>query len=633
VCGIAGIVDCTSQEVLEHDVRKLLAEQLHRGPEGVSVESVPEAAFGLCRLAFVEDSSQPYVSPSGRLLVVFNGEIYNHRELRRSLTASGVEVGPGEAAVVAALYSARGAGMAEALNGMFAIAIHDARRRETLLFRDRFGKKPLSYATLGRGLVFASELSGLRAHPRVSSQLDARAVALYLACNAVPAPATLLREVRKVRPGSVVRHRDGVTREEAWWLPRVRPTSVGAAAAEARLDGALTRAVSRRIPEGMSFGVFLSGGLDSGLVAAVAAPMSPRPLRTYSIGFPGMPSYDESAQAARLASLVGASHLVVPLDLRRLADDSLRWLTRLDEPVADPSFVATAVLADAARADVKAVLTGDGADELAMGYRLFAAAAALRTLQRVVPTAVVESLLERVGARRPSDQNLHYAHVAKLLARTLRAPPERQYSAAAAAVPPAEWASILTADVLAEARTLDPYAEIDRLVRGSPRANDAERLQLGMICHFLRDVILVKLDRATMLASLEARSPFLDDEVSELLLAIPSSSKLRGLTTKYVVKRVAERYLPRASVYQRKRGFRVPVAPLLRGPLRGWLTDLLAAPALRDSGLFQPQEVERRLSEHLLGRADHHRLLWSLACLQAWVCASRSRADMPRLAA
>src|SRR5262249_10478272 len=317
------------------------------------------------------------------------------------------------------------------------------------------------------------------------------------------------------------------------------------------------------------------------------------------VGFPDAPSFDESAQALRLARVVGSRHAVVSLGLRRLADESHRALALLDEPVADPSFVPTAVLAGEARADVKAVLTGDGADELAMGYRLFAASAALRTLQRVVPTALVESLLTSAGAHREGGRTLHYAHVAKLLARALRAPPERQYYVAAAAFGPAEWESILTPEAAAEARTLDAFAEVDALIHENPDADDAERLQLGMISHFLRDVILTKLDRATMSASLEARSPFLDDEVADFLLALPSSWKLHGLTTKHVVRRVAARHLPPSVARQRKRGFRVPVAALLRGPLREWLTDLLSGPSLRQSGFLQPQAVEQRVSEHL----------------------------------
>src|SRR5262249_14050902 len=218
----------------------------------------------------------------------------------------------------------------------------DASRGETLLVRDRFGKKPLCYGPVGRGLAFASELSALRAHPRVSAELDACAVALYLTFNAVPAPATLLRAVRKVPAGSFGRLHDGAFHEETYGRPRIRP-GPGDAAID-RLDDALARAVRRRIPDGVAFGVFLSGGVDSALVAALAARESAEPLRTYSVGFPDAPSFDESAQALRLARVVGSRHAVRSLRLRRLADESHRALALLDEPVADPSFLPTTVL-------------------------------------------------------------------------------------------------------------------------------------------------------------------------------------------------------------------------------------------------------------------------------------------------
>jgi asparagine synthase (glutamine-hydrolysing) len=630
MCGIAGSVHDRATASAVEEVRAMLAVQTHRGPEGMHVARAGPATFGVCQLRFVDPDGppQPYRTPDRLLLVAFNGEIYNWAELADGLAASGQPpVGRSEAALLAALYLVEGARMARRLNGMFAIAIFDARRGETLLIRDQVGKKPLSYALLGSELRFSSELSGLRS---AAGGADPAAVGRYLAFNAVPAPASLLRGVRKVEPGSVVRICGVTVRSERYWTLRLHPCRHWRPGGPEALEAALRAATRRRIPAG-PLGVFLSGGLDSGLVAALAARECEQELRSYSLGFPDSASFDESPQAIQMAAAAGTRHVVVPLSLAELATATRHWVGALDEPIADHSLIPTIVVAAAASADVKAVLTGDGADELAMGYALFAASAVLRGLTRAVPAPVVRAVLERLGRRPPGDRNLHPAHVATLLARATTVAPERQYYAAAAAVPFEGQHVLLTPAALAAAGADVPFETIDALMRESPDATPSERLQLGMICHFLRDVILAKLDRATMLASIEARSPFLDLEVIELLLGLPQSQRLRGLTGKYVVKRVAARYLPHELVYQRKRGFRAPVAALLRGPLREWVTDLLSAGTIREGGLFRPETVASLLADHLSGRADHHRPLWSLACLQSWLLAGPQENRTPEL--
>jgi asparagine synthase (glutamine-hydrolysing) len=602
------------------DVRSMLAVQIHRGPEGVHIRRAGPATFGVCQLRFVDPDGppQPYRAADGQVLVAFNGEIYNHAELIAALAACGRPVGGrGEGALLAALYREEGAGMARRLNGMFAIAIFDARHEETLLIRDGLGKKPLSFTLRDGDVLFSSELSGLRS---LSAGPDPAEIGHYLTFNAVPAPASLLAGVRKVEPGSVVRIRRGVARTEPYWVPRLDPGR-HRRRRDDEVDGldAALRAATRRRLTAAPLGVFLSGGLDSGLVAALAARESGRALRSYSVGFPDAPSFDESASAVRMAAATGTRHTVVALPLAELAVAAQRWLGTVDEPIADHSLIPTIALAQVAGADVKAVLTGDGADELAMGYALFAADAALRALARAVPAPAVRAALEGIARRRHGERNLHPAHVASLLARALGTAPEYRYYAAAAAVPWDRRDGLLTPAALAATAVPTPFAAIDALVAASPDAAPAERLQLGMICHFLRDVILAKLDRATMLSSVEARSPFLDSEVIDILLGLPQSQKLRGLTGKRVVRRVAERHLPPELVRQRKRGFRAPVAALLRGPLREWITDLLAPGPIREAGLFRPEAVGSLLSNHLTGRADHHRALWSLACLHAWL--------------
>lgn len=618
MCGIAGCVRDGGRVDAVPDVYRMLSVQVHRGPEGMHVTRAGCATFGVCHLRFVDvnGAPQPFRTQDRQLLVAFNGEIYNRKELVVRLTRQGLQLnGQSEAELLAALYLTEGAEMARHLRGMFAIAVFDARRNETVLIRDPLGKKPLNYAVRDGELRFSSELSSLRS---VAGGLDPAAIRLYLHFNAVPAPTSLLSGVRKVEPGCVLRISRSNVRSERYWTPRLHPNRERRSGDLKALETALRLATRKRIPA-QPFGVFLSGGLDSGLIAAIAAREHTKEIRSYSLSFPDATSFDETPQALHMAAAAGTRHRIVSLPLQQLGTATLRWLAAVDEPIADHSLVPTVVLASAARTEVKAVLTGDGADEFAMGYALFAAAKVLRGCTRALSGRVVQAALEGISRLPSDDRNLHIAHVAERLARVVSTSPERQYYAAASAVPFEDQPRLLTTSVRDAAASVDPFAGLEALLRESPDATPSEQLQLGMICHFLRDVILAKLDRATMLASLEARSPFLDLDVVEMFLGLPESQRLHGLTGKYLVKRVAERYLPHELVHQRKRGFRAPIAPLLRGPLREWISDLLATALLRKGELFRPEAVAPLLAEHLSGRFDHHRVLWSIACLQCWL--------------
>jgi asparagine synthase (glutamine-hydrolysing) len=608
----------------------MLAAQGHRGPEGEKIVRLEDATFGQCALTYTDIglSRQPYVWGHGRFMLVFNGEIYNHREMRADLEERGVFVpNEGEPAVLGALYSLHGVEMAGLLNGMFAIAIHDAGRRETILLRDRFGKKPLFYSLSGHRLAFASELRALRCDPSVSSEVDGAALARYVTLNAVPAPYSLIQGVHKVPPGCALRVRQGAVQTIRYWEPHLSPKTWSTGECIDVVHQQLVAAVERRIPAEVGAGAFLSGGLDSALVTAIAARRVPGALPTFSASFPDDASYDETPEVLDVARFLGTDHTIVEMTKERLADEIPSILANLDEPIADHSLVPTFLIARAARRRVKAVLTGDGADELMMGYRIFAATVALRGAGRVVGTSTLHRLLMRLAGGKVSYRNLHYTHVARLVARMLGSKPQHLYHLAAAAVLPSDWTSVLAPQWHDAARSTNAFADLDRLVESHGSIEPVEALQLGMLCHFLRDTILGKLDRATMLASLEARSPFLDCTLADTLLTLPAHLKLRFPISKYILRRVARRYLPMRFVLRRKRGFRVPIATLLRGRLKEYAQDVLSPHAVRRAGLFQPAAVEKLLGEHLSGTADHHRTLWSLLCAQAWALAGAGSAN------
>jgi asparagine synthase (glutamine-hydrolysing) len=632
MCGIAGVVTDVREEGVDSTVARMLSEQEHRGPEGRKVVRIDHVVFGHCVLAYTDvgRSRQPYVWADGRCVLVFNGEIYNHRELRAELDGRGIPVeDAGEAAVLAALYATRGVEMVAALNGMFAIAIHDLEARQTLLIRDRFGKKPLFYHLARRRLTFASELRALRCDPAVPADVDGASLARFLTLNSVPAPHSLIKDVRKVPPGHIVRIRDDAAQEIRYWAPHLSPKPWRTSDCVEAVHEKFVAAVERRIPAEVDIGVFLSGGLDSALVAAVAAHRVGRVLPTFSASFPDDPSYDETEEVLSISRALGTEHAVVAMTKETLAAEIPTVLAGLDEPIADHSLIPTRILAGAARRRVKAVLTGDGADELMMGYRIFAGALLLRGVTRVVPPLVLRRLLMRAAGRKVSYQNLHYTHVAPLIARMVGTAPEHLYHVAAAAVPPGDWTTLLAPQWHAQARSTDVFADLDLLVAAHASLDTMEALQLGMLCHFLRDTILGKLDRATMLASLEARSPFLDAELVDTLLTVPSDLKLRFPIGKYILRRVAQRYLPMRLAFRRKRGFRVPIASLLRGHLKEYAQDMLSPHTVRRAALFRWEAVQTLLTEHLDGVADHHRALWSLLCAQAWALTGPRSATIP----
>ena len=603
MCGIAGSVGSGSGDAQRAAVLRMLDAQRHRGPDGTEIETAGAAVFGHCALRFVEigRARQPYRTRDGRVLLTFNGEIYNYRSVRERLQRRlGWPTLPaGEAAVLAEWFALDGADIVPQLDGMFAIAIYDARTGETTLVRDRLGKKPLCYVRAPGGVAFASELKALSKHPACSSDVSPSSVAQFLTFGAV------------VTVGSA-----GIT-SRRYWTPTVSMTRSQAGAPE--VLAALEAAVERRIPREVPVGVFLSGGLDSGLVAALAQRHLPSPLRTFSLGFDDDPSFDETDAAESVSRHIGTEHTTVRVTRPALARAIARVLGSIDEPVADQSLVPTAILAQTARASVKTVLTGDGADELLMGYNVFLASRAIDTALRIFPASWVKGLLASAGRRRPSDVNLHYAHVAAHLARTVQTPPERRFYVGGAPFERDAWPSILQPEMLAAAEMSDVFADLDALLAQQPALDAMERLQIGMLCHFLRDVILVKVDRATMAASLEARCPFLDPQVVAVALSLSTAAKLGAFSTKKVLRQCAVGLVPDAVVRGRKRGFRNPTAALFRGDLRDYAGDVFGSAAVRAAGIWQPQAVDALIADHDARRHDNHRALWSLLCLGSWL--------------
>ena len=607
MCGISGIASANGP-VDSARLAAMSATLVHRGPDSDGTFADGSVGLAARRLSIIdlERGDQPLTNEDGTVAVVQNGEIYNYRELRRELDRSGHRFrSSGDTEVLAHLYEEHGLGFAERLRGMFAVAIWDAPRRRLVLARDRFGIKPLLYRVEGRELAFASEL---RALPRGEVDLDA--VEAFLAFNTVPGPLTIFRGTRKLPAGHVLVWENGEARLERF----ARPAPVAAPHVRSEDEAELVEELRARMRDSVRahlvsdvpVGVLLSGGVDSCLLAALAAEESREPVRTFSIGFEER-SFDELDRARLVAKRYGTDHheLVLRPDaallLPALAD-------AFDEPFADSSSLPTYLVSELAARKVKVALSGEGGDELFGGYYTYAAdllAARAQPLARLA-RPVVELLPS-------SDRKASFDYRAKRFVRAAHLPPlERHHG----------WKEIFSTDARAELTgNRSPFDPVDLLRTRFAETEGAEllaRLQDVDLGVYLVDDLLVKTDRASMAHSLEARVPFLDTVVTNLALALPTRSKVRGLAKKVLLRKAAEPLLPRSVVHGPKRGFSIPAAAWLRGELEPFARDTLSAEALRRQGFFEPAVVHRLLDEHAAGREDWSRQLWGLLAFTLW---------------
>jgi asparagine synthase (glutamine-hydrolysing) len=631
VCGIAGFIlgpgfrsgvgtAPSNDELRAELVTSMTGTMLTRGPDGAGVWVEGPAALGHRRLSIIDlaTGTQPMRDATGHTVVTFNGEIYNYRELRAELEAKGFAFSTSsDTEVILNGWLAWGEGCLDRFEGMFAFALWDRTTHTLFAARDRYGKKPFFYTLQNGVFAFASELSALRALPFLRFTTGREQLAQFLAYEYCPTPSTIHREAHKLQPAhSLVLH-DGKLRITPYWtLPLPDETSrVSEPELCERLVELLDRAVQRRLVSDVPLGVFLSGGLDSSLVAALMARHGSR-TKTFSIGFHEA-SYDESRYARLVASRLGTEHHERILDASACGALLPEIVERLDEPMSDPSIVPTYLLSALTREHVTVALGGDGGDELFAGYETFYAMrladwyarlpGCLRALARplssllpqssgyVNPRLMVRTFLD--GADNPAWQ------------RTQR------------------WLTPFAPELLRQVMPgagldLSPealFAPTGTLYDAYPAASPLAKCFAVFARQFLLDYILVKVDRCSMMHSLEVRAPLLDRDLAEFVWRLPVDMKLRGLKGKFLLRSAARGLVPDEVLRRPKRGFLIPVAGWLRGVLKPLVQDLLCETALRRQGLFNPHAVGRLMEEHLSGRADHRRPLWTLLVLQLWL--------------
>jgi asparagine synthase (glutamine-hydrolysing) len=620
MCGIAGFLTDRVLPDARFTLQRMTRTLQRRGPddEGFYLDEV--AALGVRRLSVIdlETGHQPMANENGTIWVVQNGEIYNFRVLRDHLERRGHRFRTqSDTEVIVHAYEEYGEDCAAHLDGMFAFAIWDVRQRTLLLARDRMGEKPLYYYAGPDTIVFGSELRALLEHPAVPRELSLPSLTRYLSFEYIPAPHSILTGIEKLPPGHLVTVSPGdKPRVVPYWDLSFAPDeSLDAEEWSQALRQALEQSVRRQLVSDVPLGVFLSGGIDSSAVAALATQISGRALKTFSLGF-AETSYDERPFARLVAQHCGADHTEVEFSATDAASLLENAGDLLDEPLVDGSFLPLYRLSQTARRTVSVVLSGDGADELFCGYPTFLAERGVRWLQRC-PGWLQRAAASGVNRLAPSPRYGSAQFLLKQFFRALPFPRAVRTQLLLGGLTASERLALLSPVVGASCVDVEPYEELATV--GQTQTLDVmERLIYQQCKFYLAGQNLVAVDRASMACGLEVRAPFLDRPLVELAGRIPSPFKMARWQTKAIVKHALRGLLPDAILARRKQGFGVPIAQWLRGPLRPALEERLAPRRVAGIGLFNPAAIARLTGEHLEGTADHWKVLWALLIFDAW---------------
>ena len=619
MCGIAGLAALADAPVSQQQLQRMCDAMVYRGPDDAGYLVDPGVAIGMRRLSIIDLSSghQPIFNEDESVAVVFNGEIYNYRELRAGLEARGHRFKTSsDTEVIVHLWEEVGSDFADQLNGMFAIALLDRRQRRLVLARDHVGIKPLYYARVANGLVFGSEVKVLLESNWVPRRLDIDALGQFLSWEYVPGAATLLLDVRRLEPASVLELdlQTGRHTIRKFWSPL---RAVGADAGgprsaqdwETEVDLTIADSVRKQLVSDVPLGAFLSGGVDSSIVVAAMGDA-----QTFSIGFDD-PSYNETQWSERVARHLGVHHYVeiIRPDVLDLFD---RLMLHMDDPIADVSIFPTYLVSRLAAEHVKVSLSGDGGDELFGGYDTFVAQESARywdvlpgwirggigpLMQAVPPTAAKKGLINKAkrfveGAS--LDPALGHARWRLFLSEQGRR-------------------RLFTAEAHAKLKT-PVGAHIEELFAECAQLDTRSRALYVDFRSYLVDNCLKKVDSMSMACSIEARVPLLDKTIAEMAFRLPSDLKFTNAHTKILLKRVAARHVPRACVYRQKQGFSIPIKSWLKNEFRGLLETYLKPSRLASGGIFDVEEVSRLKREHLENRANHSHLLWGMLIFEQW---------------
>lgn len=615
MCGIAGKINFNKTPIQENEIRAMMQEIKHRGPDDSGIHLDGPVGLGHRRLSIIdlsEKGHQPMSDVTDRYTLVFNGEIYNYRQLRTELKKEGVHFNSDtDTEVLLYLYVKRGKECLKDIHGMFAFAIWDSEKKELFISRDRLGKKPLKYYIDDNVFIFASELKAILTDSRVTKEIDWPAIDAFLTHKYVPAPRTGFKNIFKLPPATYAVIKNGHIKIETYWdIDFNKKIEASESEWIEKIDSKLRESIKERLHADVPLGVHLSGGVDSSLIVALAAEESKKPITTFSIGFDEQ-RHNELDYARLVADQYNTDHHE-QIVTAEMMDIIPMVVSRYEEPYADPSALPTWILSELTKKDITVVLNGDGGDENFAGYERNLVPKLHRIL-RIVPfksvlTTLISSIpiksTNLVNAKRildayDSDLYIFYeniiAHISLATKKELYGPDLAAKMAESAFNPPK---SIYN-------RAANITSPMDRM------------LYTG-IKTFLPDDLLVKVDIATMNHAVEARSPFLDHEFLELTAQIPDDLKIKGMSKKHLLKKVAEKYIPRECIYRPKQGFTVPINTWLRKDLNAYLRENVLDEAFAKHG-FQTQVIEEMIEKHEAGKGDYAKELWTLLMLRLWL--------------
>ena len=630
MCGILGFLTHKAVDIPDLEVLRGMRDTLiHRGPDdsGEFIRPLndggPFVFFGHRRLSIIDltGGHQPLSNENGKIWVTFNGEIYNFQELKNQLEAFGHQFQTNsDTEVIAHAYEEYGENCLRHFNGMFAIGIWDDLRKKLLLARDRLGKKPLYYSLMNDTFLFASELKALLAYPCLSKKVDPLSFMKYLFFEYVPSPHTIFSDAKKLPPASYLIWQKGGVKIKEYWSPfgsENKEKNLPEPEVESRMIELLRQSVKRRLISDVPLGVFLSGGIDSSAITAFAQEEARGKIKTFSIGFED-PSFDESKYARLASEYLGTDHheqTMTPADLLNLVPN---LPDILDEPMADASILPTYLLSKFTRKYVTVALGGDGGDELFAGYPTYLAHKFARPYELLLGN--LHPIISLLGNLLPvSDDNISFDFKVKKFLSGIGYPDGIRNSVWLGSFSFPELKKVLSPDVNTQFNQARLAEEITSYERGFPFKDKTTLLQYLDLKLYLQDDILVKVDRASMACSLEVRAPFLDHELVEFIMNLPSSLKLKPFTTKYMLKKAIKKFLPKEIIQRRKKGFGVPIAKWVKGPLRGLFGDLLGYDRIRREGFLNPDYVTALFQDHLSNKRDNRKQLWTLLVWELWV--------------
>ena len=625
MCGITGWANLDPRtpppEGGEELLRSMCDRMVHRGPDSEGYLLDDGIALGMRRLAIIDliTGEQPTFNEDHSIAVILNGEIYNYRELRADLESRGHKFrSASDTEILPHLYEEHGEDMVRHLNGMFAFALWDDRRRRLFIARDRFGEKPLYWGVFDQTLLFASEPKVLLAHPSVRPNLNLNALRQYLSFDYVPAPLSIYEGISKLPAAHTLTLEGGQIKVERYWrlsYQTQQPVPSVAEAAE-QLRSLLADSVRMRLVSDVPLGVLLSGGIDSSMVTALAVQSASETVKTFSISF-AESSFDESQYARAVAKFLGTDHHEERFSASLAANLVSEIGAWMDEPVSDPSLVPTYLLSRFTRKHVTVALGGDGGDEIFAGYPMYFGHRMARAYLSV-PGVLRRSLIEPVINLLPvKTKNLSFDYRAKRFITASHYDEVARHHVWFGSFTPDDQNGLLSDEVKSTSEG-DIYRDARRIFAECDSNDLTECMQSLDTQLYLAEDILTKVDRASMAVSLEVRAPYLDPRVAEFSASLPSSYKLHGYTSKYILKRAARGLVPPFVWRRGKKGFGVPFAKWLKAELRPLARDLLSTERLRRGGLFNPEFVARLQEEHERGVANHRKLLWTLLSFELW---------------